>query len=64
MKDEELKVEEIEVFHTLGGYRRCRCYSVVRYTIVNRSHRISCREDKGLVPKKTHGPVYMWERGE
>ena len=36
MKDEEVKLEEIESSHTLGGYRRCRCYSVVRYTIVNR----------------------------
>ena len=33
MKDEELKLEEIEVSHTLGGYRRCRCYSVVRCQI-------------------------------
>ena len=24
MKDEELKLEEIEASHTLGGYRRCR----------------------------------------
>ena len=23
MKDEELKLEEIEASHTLGGYRRC-----------------------------------------
>jgi hypothetical protein len=23
-KDEEIKVEEIEVSHTLGGYRSCR----------------------------------------
>ena len=36
MKNEDLKLEEIEVSHTLGGYRRCRCYSVVRYTIVNK----------------------------
>jgi hypothetical protein len=35
MKDEDLQIEEIEV--TIGGYRRCRCYSSVRYTIVNRS---------------------------
>ena len=33
MKDEELKLEEIESSHTLGGYRRCRCYSAVRYTM-------------------------------
>ena len=39
-KDEELKVDEIEVSHTIGGYRRCRCYSAVRYTIVSRSRRI------------------------
>ena len=25
MKDEELNLEEIEVSHTLGGYRRCNC---------------------------------------
>jgi hypothetical protein len=63
MKDEELKLEEIEASHTLGGYRRCRCYSAVRYTIVNRSRRICCRKGKGLVAKKTHGPVCMRERG-
>ena len=61
MKNEDLKLEEIEVSHTLGGYRRCRCYSVVRYTIVSRSRRIYCRKDQGLVPKKTHGPVWMRE---
>ena len=49
MKDEELNLEEIEDSHTLGGYRRCRCYSAVRYTIVNRSHRICCHKGKGLV---------------
>ena len=59
MNDEELKLEEIEASHTLGGYRRCRCYSAVRYTTVNRSHRICCRKGKGLVVKKTHGPVCM-----
>jgi hypothetical protein len=37
MKDKEVKMEEIE----------CRSYSPVRYTIVNRSHRIFCREGKG-----------------
>jgi hypothetical protein len=41
----------------------CVYYSVVRYTIVNRSHRICCRKGKGLVVKKTHGPVWMRERG-
>ena len=61
MKDEEIKLEEIESSHTLGGYRRCRCYSDVRYTIVNRSHRICRWKHKGLVPKKTHEPVFMWE---
>jgi len=51
MKDEERKLEEIETSHTLGvnQSRRCRYYSVVRYTIVNRSHRISSRKGKGLV---------------
>ncbi len=59
MEDEEIKFEEIETSHTLGGYRRCRSYSVVRYTIVNRSQRICCRKGKGLVVEKNHGPVYM-----
>jgi hypothetical protein len=27
MKDEDLKLEEIESSHTPGGYRRCRRYS-------------------------------------
>ena len=51
MKDEEIKLEKIEVSHTLGGYRRCRSYSVVRfrYTIVNRSRRL---EDDDLLPPK------------
>ena len=48
MKDEELKLEEIEASHTLGGQRRCRCYSAVRYTVVSRSHRICCHKSKGL----------------
>ena len=52
MKDEELKIEEIETSHTLGGYRRCRCYSAVRYTIMNRSHRICCRLTKVWLRKK------------
>jgi hypothetical protein len=59
MKDEDLKLEEIKAFHTLGGYRRCIYYSVVSHTIVNRSHRICCRKGKGLVAKKNHGPVCM-----
>ena len=61
MKDEEVKLEEIGTSHTLGGYRRCRCYSDVRYTMVNRSYRICSRKGKGLVVKKTHGPVWMRE---
>ena len=59
MKDEDLKLEDIEVSHTLDGYRRCRCYCAVRYTIVNWSRRICCRKGKGLVVKKNHEPVYM-----
>jgi hypothetical protein len=39
MQDEELKFEKIESSHTLVGCRTCR-YSEVRYTMVNRSHRI------------------------
>jgi hypothetical protein len=54
MKDEELKLEEIEASQTLGGYRRCRCYPAVRYNTVNRSRRICCRKGKGLVAKKNH----------
>ena len=55
MKDEERKLEEIETSHTLGvnQSRRCRYYSVVRYTIVNRSLGIYFRKDKGLVVTKT-----------
>ncbi len=30
-EDEERKLEEIETSHTLGGYRRCRYYSPLRY---------------------------------
>jgi hypothetical protein len=52
MKDEDLKFQEIETSLTLGGYRRCRYYSDVRYTIVNRSPRICCHKDKGLVAQK------------
>jgi len=59
MKDEELKLEEIEVSHTLGGYRRCRCYSDVRDTTVNRSLRICCRKGKGLVAKNRWTCVHV-----
>ena len=31
MKYEQLKIEEIETSQILGGCRRCRSYSVVRY---------------------------------
>jgi hypothetical protein len=34
-------------------------YCTVRYTIVKRSRRMYCRKVKGLVVKKTHGPVCM-----
>jgi hypothetical protein len=51
-----LNLEEIEASHTLGGYRRFRCYSTVRYTTVNRSRRICCRKGNDLVVKKNHGP--------
>ena len=51
MKVKELKLEGIEVSHTLGGAgegrvqergkcRGCRCYAVVRYTIIKRYRRI------------------------
>ncbi len=51
--------------HTLGDYRRCRWYSqsVVRYTVGHRSRRICCQLGKGLVTKKTHGPVFIREWG-
>ena len=58
MKDEDLQLEVIEVSHTLGGYRY---YSTVRYTIVNRSHRIG-RKGKGLV-NKNHETVWIRDRG-
>jgi hypothetical protein len=47
--------------YTLGDYRRCRWYSqsVVRYTVGHRSRRICFRMGKGLVSKKTHGPVFI-----
>ena len=32
MKDKTVKLEEIEALLTLGGYRRFRFYSTVRYT--------------------------------
>ncbi len=38
------------------------CQIAVRYTILNRSRR-KCHKDKGLVVKKTHEPVCMWECG-
>jgi hypothetical protein len=56
-------LEKIEASYKLGGYRRCRYYSVVRYTIVNRFRRIFYRQGQGLVAKKSHGPVCMRERG-
>ena len=62
MKDEEIKLEEIEVSHTLGGDRRCRSCSAARYTVVNKSRRI-CHQGKGLVAKKTHEPVCIREWG-
>ena len=51
MKNKELKLEETEASHTVGGsgegrdqvrgkWRGCKCYSAVRYTIFNRSRRI------------------------
>jgi hypothetical protein len=52
MKDEELKIEEIETSHTLGGY-------IVKKTNGPVSRRICYRKFKGLVVKKTHGPVWM-----
>ena len=62
MKDKEQKLEETESSHTLGGagegrvqvrgkLRGCRYYSVVRYTIGNRSRR-SLHMGQGLVSKK------------
>ncbi len=31
MKDEELKLEEIEATHTIGREEKCRCYSAVMH---------------------------------
>jgi hypothetical protein len=64
MREEGVKFEEIETSYTLGGYRRCRCDSTVRYHVVHRSVRICYHKDKGLVLKKNHVPVSMWEWGE
>ena len=63
MKDIELKLEETEASRTLGGagegrvqvrgkWRGCKCYSAVRYTIVNRSHR-SRNMGEGSLSNKT-----------
>ncbi len=52
MKDEDLKIEEIEVSHTLGGYRRC---SFVYYESMKRELKIrpiyECRCDERLKTK-------------
>ncbi len=53
MKDQELKLEEIETSHTLGG-----ACSTVRCTIVNSSRR-SRHIGEGSVAKKTYEPVCM-----
>ena len=72
MKDKKLKLEEIEVSHTVTRlsmgrscpgeredrgqgtrkWRGCRCFSAVRYTIFNWSHRIR-HMGEGSVVKKT-----------
>ena len=59
MKDKEMKFEEIEVTHTLGGageggvqgrgkWRGCTCYSTVKYTKAKWSRR-NGHETWGLV---------------
>ena len=63
MKNKELKLEETEASHTVGGsgegrdqvrgkWRGCKCYSAVRYTIVTRSHR-SRNMGEGSLSNKT-----------
>ena len=67
MKDKDLKLEETEASHTLGGrgegrvqvrgkWRGCRCYSAVRYTIGNRSRR-SRHMGEGSFARKSYEPV-------
>jgi hypothetical protein len=65
MKEEEVKPEKIETSHILGGYRSCRSYSDVKYTIVNRSRQNLLPEGQRFGHEKNpwHGPVCMRERG-
>ena len=77
MKNKEQKLEETGASHTLGGagegrvevrgkWRGCRSYSVVRYTIGNRSHR-NRHVGEGSFAKKNYEPVtcvrgvWAWE---
>ncbi len=61
MKDDQLKIEEIESSHTLG--RMCRYYSPVRYTIVSRSRRICWHKDQGFVDlgESSASRAKVWE---
>ena len=63
MKDKELKLQETEASHTLGGAGEshvqgrgkgigCKCYCPVRYTIINRSRRTVARRAKFRLRKK------------
>ena len=51
MKDEEINLEEIEASHTLGGYRRCRCYSALGQDVYDIRKMFS-----------KHLPNYVWFR--
>ena len=59
MKDEELKFEEIEASHTLGGTGTS--YTAVIHTQIHQSHGLGWTIP-GWVPI-TDAPVYIGERG-
>ncbi len=60
MKDEELKIEEIEVSHTLGGVGRS--YTVVIHTQIRQSHGLG--QTIPVWVTKTDAPEYMCYRGK
>ena len=55
MKDQELKLEEIEAFHTLG--RAGRCYAAVIHTQIRQSRGL--RQTMPVSVAMTDAPVYM-----
>jgi hypothetical protein len=68
MKDEEIKFEEIEDCHQLGGVGegrvqgrgKCRCYSAVRHTMIHQSRKGT---HIGGWVANAQAPVYKCERG-